>query len=402
MVHKKDKTHHDFTGVGEMTEFLHPDDEEAELKFKQLNALNSNSPLEIPPDLPHSILNEGHEEIPRESTDSEFDLFETNLPEEKTEIVDTEEIFDNSSIEDISFESTAVLDETPEIEAEQETTNFYTEDFAEEVHQVYAEPETFKDVQNFANNFSYSSPPTGGNPPFSIIIKNLKFSEDVESILIFLKEFQIITPESEEDYKKSMSYGFLLIPQISEYLAILLTHKLRRFDIDIEIGLSDQIHPSKSEEYNPRGLTSRTHLSQNKSDHHVMSRDQITPEQMLVTTTGTFVGHKIEKYLGIETAFRIIDSDDLDRLHFIQQSLNGSLDFLGNQEKNDYLDFTNNFHQIYTDLINELKEMAFQKSANSLLGLSFTLTPFLSEKNLTQNKYQLSCTATLAFIIKDI
>jgi uncharacterized protein YbjQ (UPF0145 family) len=257
-------------------------------------------------------------------------------------------------------------------------------------------------VQNFANNFSYSSPPTGGNPPFSIIIKNLKFSEDVESILIFLKEYQIITPESEEDYKKSMSYGFLLIPQISEYLAILLTHKLRRFDIDIEIGLSDQIHPSKSEEYNPRGLTSRTHLSQNKSDHHVMSRDQITPEQMLVTTTGTFVGHKIEKYLGIETAFRIIDSDDLDRLHFIQQSLNGSLDFLGNQEKNDYLDFTNNFHQIYTDLINELKEMAFQKSANSLLGLSFTLTPFLSEKNLTQNKYQLSCTATLAFIIKDI
>ena len=91
-------------------------------------------------------------------------------------------------------------------------------------------------------------------------------------------------------------------------------------------------------------------------------------------------------------------------MHFIQQALNQSVDLPGalNEEaKNDYSNYSENFHQLYTDLLNELKENAFQKKANALLDVNFGLTPLLTPHHHSQNKYQITCTATLAYVVEE-
>jgi hypothetical protein len=113
----------------------------------------------------------------------------------------------------------------------------------------------FEEVKNFAQNFSYGQTQVGGNPPFSLIIRNLKYSEEAQDLLIILRELGIVTDQNTENAAKSLELGSMLIPQISEYSAIILAHKLRRFDCDIEVGLSDEVHPPKSGDSNPRGPT---------------------------------------------------------------------------------------------------------------------------------------------------
>jgi uncharacterized protein YbjQ (UPF0145 family) len=167
------------------------------------------------------------------------------------------------------------------------------------------------------------------------------------------------------------------------------------------MGLADQIQSSKSGEQNPRGLTSKSHLHQNRSEVYVIEKNQVAVSEVIVSTTATLVGYKIHKYYGVETAFRLIETEDLDRLHFIQNSLSETLEALDEDTQSAYSDFTENFHQIYTDLLNEVKEKAIQKNANALLGASYSLTPFLSTKKSAQTKYQLTCTATLANVSKE-
>lgn len=395
---------HDFTSIGDMTEFLHPEDMEADLKFKQLTGelfpekeetfpetsiedLPDSIPgEELPPDLPPDVLPElSFEEL-------------AELPSDPSEDLPTEESFDSTMVADITigFPDDEISDNFPE-EIPEEILNEIEEEEAPE----FKEPENFKEVQTFAQNFSYGEIPAGGNPPFSLILKNIKYQEDADSILALLKEFKISTSENEKEFVRSIEYGTLLIPQVNEYLAILLTHKFRRFDCEIEMGLSDQIQPSRSGETNPRGLTNKTHLNQNRSEKFEFSKEQVILSEIIISTTPSLVGHKITKYQGVETAFRMIETEDLERLHFIQQRLSEALQNLDDETQSDYSDFTSNFHQIYTDLINELKEKAYKKMANALLGVSFALTPFLSGKQSSQNKYQLTCSATLVSVTKE-
>ena len=278
------------------------------------------------------------------------------------------------------------------------------EELAEEIKEdlpIYKEPETFAEVKNFATNFSYGEVQAGGNPPFSLLIKDIKFQEDADDILTILKEFKILNSSNEHDFLKSLDYGMLLIPQIGEYIAIILTNKFRRFDCEIQMGLSDQINPSDLSEYNPRGLTSKLNLSQNKKEHFIFDKDLVSRNEIMATTTSNFIGYTILQYQGVETSFRIIESADLERLHFIHNTLNQSLENMDEETLNDYTDFNFNFHKIYTDLLNELKEKAYKNSSNALLGVVYSLTPFLMEQNLKNNKYQITCTATLANIIND-
>jgi len=406
----EDKTRHDFTSIGEMTEFLHPEDMEAELKFKQLNgelfpekeetSLETNVE-DLPDDIPTETLDDLPPDLPGEVTEIQDEVPFEESPAFSSEFSDeiaSEESFDSSLIEDVSIgepESENIFEETLDDLPE----DIPTETTEETV--VYKEPENFKEVQSFAQNFSYGEIPSGGNPPFSILINNIKFQEDADNILALLREYKILNNENEKDFIKSTEFGVLLVPQINEYLAIILTHKLRRFDCDIEMGLADQIQPSKSGEKNPRGLTNKSHLHQNKTEHFELEKDHAAVAEVISSTTATLVGYVINKYHGVETAFRMLETDDLDRLHFIQNSLDQALQSLDEDTQADYTDFTENFHQLYSDLLKEIKQKALQHNANALLGVSFSLTPFLSTKNSAQNKYQLTCTATLASVTKE-
>ncbi len=417
------KNSNDLTSLTDISEFLHSEDAKTEQKLKELSGLPQGLP-EIPleeelldvstpqaeetlPDLPFE------ESAPLENSFDESSELSTN---------DQEENFDSTLVADISFDAPLEsLDDfpseiTPEIALEvlesipaeileeipDEIQNEIPEEVPEVILEEYKAPEDFKEVKTFAQNFSHSELPSGGNPPFSIIVKNITLKEEADDILALLREYKIATKENENELIRSLDLGTILIPQINEYLAILLTHKLRRYNFDIEMGLSDQIQPPKDEDYNPRGLTSKLNLKQNRSENFVFKKDQVPYTDILASTTPTLVGYKITKYHGVETSFRIVESDDLERLHFIQHTMTQALDTLDDETKNDYSNFKGNFHQIYNELLNEIREHAFLKNANALLGVSFSLTPLLNVLNQNQNKYQLICSATLASVLAEM
>lgn len=382
MVDRNDKTkNHDFTSIGDMTEFLHPEDEDVEKKFKEFNgdleeSETPNDPLIVSlPDLPIELEEEG-EEVSEMSTEPE-------------------EVFDSSSVDDISFD----FNELPETELEQEVQAEELENFTEEVIPEYTPPETLEEIKTFAQNFSYSDTPVGINPPYSIIVRGIKFQEDADTIIALLREYKIATKENESEFIRAIGYGNLLIPQINEYLAILLTHKLRRLDCSLEMGLSDQIQPPKNGDINPRGLTNKSNAHQNRFEHFSKDDSPIILPEFMITSTNQVLGHKILNYIGIETAFKIIETDDLDRLYFIQNSLSQNLESLNEETKEVYDDFTSEFKKIYSDLITEIKNSALLKNANALIGVTYGLTPYMNQS--TVSKYQITCTATMAVITKE-
>jgi uncharacterized protein YbjQ (UPF0145 family) len=402
-----DDNRHDFTSIGDMTAFHHPDDLEAELKFKEINTVQLETKIETLTEeegdaeevVEVQAFDSAEDSSPPEIPLDDLPDIDFGEPVAAEEIeVNTEANFDHSTLEDITIdvaEDSVFSDEITEAIPEE-----IQNDFAEE-QITYTKPETFNEVQSFGQNFSIGELPSGGNPPFSLLIKNIQFEEDADSILGLLREYKIVNNENENEFARSMEYGNLLIPQINEYLAIILTHKLRRFACDLEMGLSDQIQPSRSGDSNPRGLINKTHLAQNKKENFNVTKDQIPLSEIIATTTSGLIGYRISQYKGVETAFRMLENADLERLHFVQDRLNQDLQQLDDDTKSDYADFTSNFHQLYSDLLNEIKERAFLKSANAVLGVNFSLTPFLAAHNHSQNKYQLTCSATLAFVIKE-
>ena len=93
-------------------------------------------------------------------------------------------------------------------EAQDEITEEIIEEVPEETkpQPTYVEPmtppEKFEEVKNFAQNFSYGQIQGGGNPPFSIIIRNLKYTEDKEDIITILSDFALVTEQNWKKRKK--------------------------------------------------------------------------------------------------------------------------------------------------------------------------------------------------------
>ena len=269
----------------------------------------------------------------------------------------------------------------------------------------FAHQEKFEEVKTFAQNFSYGQIQGGGNPPFSLIIRNVKFTEEAEDILLILRDFGLITEQNRNDSAKSLELGSLLVPQISEYSAIVLAHKLRRFDCDIEVGLSDEVHPSKSGDTNPRGLMSKAGLAQNKKEHFKKDEFIITDSEILVSSLSTLEGYVVQKYLGVQTSFIIVDKVELERLMFVQNVSRAKSelhqyeteDSISNEKA--FQDYQNSFDLLFTELCDQLKEKAKRKKANAILGLQYQLNCLTDELSSDEkNRFQLLCTATLAVV----
>jgi hypothetical protein len=157
---------------------------------------------------------------------------------------------------------------------------------------------------------TYTNAGQEGNPPFSIIIEDIKYLEDVADIIIILKEYGILKAEDEDAAKESMKRSRYLIPRISEFVAITLCHKLRRFDINIIMGLTEQINPAKSYESHDMGLITKDNLRQNRNDAIILTPHSLKPEDILSTTTAQLDGYNIAKYIDVATASIIVDMNE--------------------------------------------------------------------------------------------
>lgn len=423
----------DLTRLEDLSEFLHEEDPELEERFGDFQSDSASESSESTEahissteDLSFTMPEDSDDALPAdlfspssEVNDelSEVSSFEETSSEESDPFSFEASISDElNAIDDSPFELS-----TPEVNAEESPlieddyysspTETETETEAEETLPPMAS-ERFEEVRDFTQNFSYGHILGGGNPPFSIVIRNIKFSEDAEDIKIILREFGLITSQNEADIEKSLEFGSLLVPQISEYSAIVLAHKLRRFDCDLEVGLSDEVHPARSGDTNPRGLSKKESLKQNRAEAYKKSEKEIAIDDIIVSTTATLEGHSIQKYIGVHTSFTIVDEEELERLKFVQKARRSQSELytypINEDENNEansevaFNQYQNSFDLLFIDLCDQLKTTAAKEKANALLRLQYQLTSLPFEKNNQgKNCYQLTCSATLAVVVAE-
>lgn len=241
--------------------------------------------------------------------------------------------------------------------------------------QVYKAPENFEDLKKFAESSSFSGMGAEGNPSFSVLLKNVRYIEDVNDILSLMKELNLLS-DTEEQLKARLMRGHLLVPRISEFAAIFLAHKLRRFDIDIQVGLSDEIHPPKHQETPETGLVSKHSLYQNQNHHFHFDDPKLEISQIIVAATPNLEGHQVIRYLGVASEHKMLEG------HVVEDE--------GSSE----------IPRHYSELAQKLKAHALKANANAVIGLNYQLTPLPSEYGMSGSKYRLSCTGNLVWVNK--
>lgn len=448
---KKKGGDQDLTRIEDLSEFLHQEDSDLDSRFDtfsspettkeststgvDLNALDDDT-AESLPDIP--------QDSPFEDTPEEEVTFEASS-------IDEVSFEDSTDTDDVSYDKTAFgenpfgsdaeadsLEELPEISFGEvteeslqgnreenllESTFDDHQDHANEVldndldagldaraetasAQIYSNTfEKFEDVKSFAQNFSYGKASmSGGNPPYTIIARNIRYQDDAENILDILREFGINDEQNEKDTQKAMEFGALIIPQISEYTAIIIAHKLRRFDLDLQVGLSDEVHPSKTGGENPRGLLKKDSLKQNRSESLKLSDLDTSIKDIIISTTAAIPGYFVESYIGVQTTFVVVEEAELEKLQYVEKSQreHSELFDYNNSEVSTekiFQDYHNSFELLYEDLMAQLKQKAFAQHANALLGLTFQLSPLQFERSHARvNAYQITCSATLAIV----
>lgn len=427
----------DLTRIEDLSEFLHQEDPEIDSKFGTLSSPSLNSPDsstmlnlddlessdETPPEIPFDA------SIDASSEESDNNFSDNSEPDSSIDFSEHSEIMSEATEEILGLESADSLDEINEFSLEDKTVeeesslldsseNFIEnlneevfndlENFSEESNENISLSdldsdsqtvsnleiptvitENFEEVKNFAQNFNYGTVEGAGNPPYSVIVRNIKFKEEAEDILALLTEFGIINDTNQKEMEIAINLGSILISQISEYTAIILAHKLRRYDLDLEIGLSDEIHPSKSGESNPKGLTKKSSIKQNKEESFKTPEKKFKISEMIISNASNIPNFKVIKVIGIEHAHTLLNEEDISRMAYINKRI--LLNDLNEQEKSDFKDYKNEQDEIHNILLSEVKNKAYKEGANALLSVQFNLNSLADHKN---NFFKLTCTCT--------
>ncbi len=280
---------------------------------------------------------------------------------------------DSSSFE---MESDSLFnDSTEEVEEikeeEESTTSFFS---SNDTHQEFKEHKTenFSDVKKFAENSTYSATTAEANPSFSVLIRNVRFIEDAHDMASILNDLKII--QGLDDAKKSLGRGALLIPRVSEFTAVFIAHKLRRFDADILVGLSDDIHPPKHKEDAETGLVSKQNLYQNQSHSFDFSRPKIDLASIIISTAPQLDQYQVLRYLGVASEHTVLDSA------IVEDETSSKIQF----------------H--YEELAHKLKAHAVKQNANAVIGINYHLTPLPQEFAMGPARYKLACTGNLVWV----
>lgn len=316
------------------------------------------------------------EEITEESVDNDFSLQDettSDLEENGSEI---EADYPQNLESELEVEADPQVSEPEPLFPEESIPTLEASlPITQEVTKEYKAPENFEDLKKFAENTSFTGMGVEGNPSFSVLIRNVQFIEDVNDIVSLLRELKLLNDE-EKHIKSRLMRGTLLISRISEYAAIFLAHKLRRFDIDIQVGLSDEIHPPKDHEQQDIGLVSKFNLYQNQTHHFQFDDSKLNISQIIVAATPGLEGYQVVRYIGVASEHKMLEGyvvEDED-----------------SEEIPGY----------YQELAMKLKAHALKAHANAVVGLNYQLTPLPSEFGSSTAKYRLTCTGNLVWVNK--
>lgn len=316
-------------------------------------------------------------------SESDFSMPNWDSEDSSTEEESSDSLFGESTeeVESTPFETTIEEplfqeEALPEIESEPEPEPLFTPDPTITLpEREYKSPETFSDLKSFSESSSFTTTTTEANPSFSVLLKEIRYLEDVNDILSLLKEFNLLNG-SEEQTKERLMRGSFLVPRISEYLAIFLAHKLRRFDIDIQIGHSDEIHPPKHQEKPELGIVSKHSLYQNQGHHFQFEDAKLDISQIIVAATPSLEGYQVLRYQGVASEHQVVDAD-----------------VIMDEESSEV-------PKHYKELAQRLKAHALKANANAVVGLNYQLTPLPNEFGIGSNKYRLTCTGNLVWVNK--
>ena len=227
------------------------------------------------------------------------------------------------------------------------------------------------EIKKFAESITFHKVEMGSNPPFSVMLKNIKYLEDVEDIRIILREHGLLDQKNEKEIEQSLGHGSILISQISEYSAIYLAHRFRRFDVDINMGLSDELHPSESYDHDSRGLISKENIKQNHSESANLIKADTS--KIILATTPEVEGYKILRHIDVITEHSIIEQEELEAIE-------------GNRP-----------HKLYQGLGEKLKIEAQKRQGNAVVGVNYQFTP-LSETPDHPTRYKVTCSGNVVLM----
>lgn len=410
------------------------DDSFGENSFEEDNSLEESASFEEPEFFDE---NDSFEQADSFDQGDSFDQEDSFEPDDSFEEADSfqneqqNEQQDEQQDEPINEEDDRP-EQTPEMGGEEETLATQATPKVEKT--AVSEPErpsapsksfeNFQELQKFAKNISYGNLASEGNPPFSIIIRDVKYREDIEDIIALLREFGILKDdESEQSAIKSLERGSMLIPRLGEYAAITVCHKLRRFDVNILMGLTEEIHPPKTYDSDDSGIVSKHTVYNSRSHHYDLKRDETSPKEVLASTTPYLEGYDIIDYIGIVSENTVIDfsllegssrleSELMERLPDYQQIELANLaaatsspgpELFSTEAQSDEKENIKGpgLRDIHEDLLKKLKEQAAQQKGNAIVGVNFHVTPLgLGAGKSEQVKYQVICSGSVVWVNK--
>ena len=272
---------------------------------------------------------------------------------------------------------------------------------------AYKAPENFKELQQFARNMSYGNMAKEGNPPFSIILKDIKFEEDLEDIVRLLIEFNVIDEAERENATNSLRRGSMLIPRLGEFAAISLCHKLRRFDINILMGLTEEVSPAKDYESHDRGLATKHNIYNNKQHSWRFEKADVGLQDIIVTTTPYIEGHDIVDYISVVTESTIIDMADFTNEKTLEEEIKIEINKEGKSKKdfypinNEVDESKSTLNDLYRSLVEKCKGHTLNSKGNALVGINFQITPLIIDDPIhVHSRYQITCSGSVVWISK--
>lgn len=313
-----------------------------------------------------------HEDHEDHEVQEDLDYPDTDLTPELPALPDTEDVLSSS-------ESYEVLEKEQEALAQG----------SEVLEDIKSRPrEDFSEVKTFQDNMSYGTVATGGSPAFSILIRGIISQDFNDSIIATLNEHGLIGSD-EDIIRNSLDLGQLLIPQISEFSAIYLAGKLRKYATEIKIGLAEEIHPSKSYEFDNKGLVTKRSIFQNRDLKYQANENPTKLEDIIVISSSSVQGHQVEQHLGVIKEAKLYDLGDLTQEKFEFEKIDEQLVQVDHELAGP---------EIYNILAKSLKEQAHKMGANAVLSLSYSLTPVIKEGT---NLYHIICTGDAVILSQE-
>lgn len=259
--------------------------------------------------------------------------------------------------------------------------------------------ENLGDLKKFAENISVGGNISEGNPPFSIIIDKIKYVEDISTIMDTLEKYGYLKADNKSSIEESLKRGNLLISRISEYAAILLVHQLRELDIELKMGLSEFIHPSKTLGNEPQMVSKRS-VYQNRSSQFEFKDAELSLDDINVTTLSHFKDFEVVKYISIITESKNIKLSDYIRskdIDDIETDITRDIENVLNENKiATNLGSSKNIKSLYLTMINQLKPQALKFRANAIIGINFKLVP----SSVDSDSYEIVCTGNAVWLNK--